>query len=147
MKNKYETKQENNNLNNNPNDNSIVNNTSEEDEDIQNIYGSYSFSKNHINEYNNGLKLSVKITLNEDNTATYEASTGYDVEKTKGSYLIENKKITYNKEYYNYDAKNGQINDAKYDDLNTKTLTFTIIDNNTIKQDSNYHNQEVILKK
>ena len=106
----------------------------------QDLYGTYSWAKEYTNEYGNKLNLKINLVLNPDGTATYEASSGYEAESTRGSYIYENNEIVYTREYYNYE--NGS-ND-KYDDELSKKETFKVIDKNTLQ---NTYNQVTELKK
>lgn len=99
---------------------------------IEDLYGTYSWNKTYTNEYNNTLNLKVKLILNADGSATYEAGDGYSYESTKGTFVYENNKIIYTKEYYNYNGTNGQENDSKYTDGNN-TETFIVINENTLQ--------------
>ncbi len=119
---------------------------------IGDLYGTYNWSKNidSIVAGSNGpetitTKLNIELTLNQDGTATYSASNGQESEKTKGSFKYEDNKIIYTREYYNYQGTNGTNVDEPYNDENSKTEVFTVIDKNTLQ--NTYYDQLTELKK
>lgn len=105
------------------------------------LYGTYTWSKKYTNEYGNEINLNVKLVLNSDGTATYNASNGYDAEATKGTYKYENKQIIYTREYYNYDNQENTV----YNDNNNRIETFNVIDKNTLQ--NTYNDQQTNLTK
>lgn len=111
---------------------------------IIDLYGTYSWEKTYVNENNNTVNLKVKLVLNDDGSATYDESDGYSYEATKGTFIYENNKIIYTKEYFNYNGTNGQDTDLKYTDENN-TEVFMILDKNTLQ--SVYRDQTTSLKK
>ncbi len=108
---------------------------------LKDLYGTYNWEKDYKNESGNKLKLKVQLVLKPDGSATYNASSGYEAEMTKGSYVYKDGKIIYTREYYNYD--NGS-NDP-YTDNDNKTITFKVIDKDTLQ--SEYYDQTTELKK
>jgi len=111
---------------------------------IVDLYGTYNWEKTYVNEYNNTMNLKVKLVLNADGSATYDESDGYSYEATKGTFVYENNKIIYTKEYFNYNGANGQNTDSKYTDENN-IEEFMILDKNTLQ--NVYHDQTTSLKK
>jgi len=107
---------------------------------LKDLYGTYKWWKSYTNEYGSKINLQVQLVLNPDGSATYDAGSGYEVEQTKGSYIFKDGKIIYTREYYNQD--NG-INDSYTNP--DKTVTFTVIDKNTLQ--SIYYDQTTSLKK
>lgn len=107
---------------------------------VSDLYGSYSWEKPYTNDLGNQLKYTVNLVLNSDGTATYLAGNGLDAEQTRGTYIYNDGKVIYTREYYNYE--NGQ-NDV-YTDTN-KTETFIVINKNTLQ--NTYYNQTTTLKK
>lgn len=85
----------------------------------------------------------VGLTLNSDNTATYEDSCDLDGEMTGGVFKRSGNTITYTKLYDNY----GDTNNGPYEGDEPKVITFTIIDKNTIKQETESCGHGAILKR
>lgn len=112
---------------------------------IADLYGTYSWEKNYINENGVQMNLKIKLVLNSDGTATYDASSGMETEKTKGLFVYENGKVTYTREYYNYNETNSTTTNEAYTDQNNKTETFTVIDKDTLE--NTYYDQPTTLKK
>ena len=126
----------------NVNSNNNIKETENEEYSIDNFVGIYSWSKKYTNEYGNELNLNITLKLNSDGTAEYKAGSGYAYESTIGTYkLVDNEKIVYTREYYNYDNQEKTV----YDDLNNKVEEFTIIDASTLQ--NTYYNQKTELKK
>ena len=119
------------------NDNEVSNDDNIVKEDL---YGTYSWNKSYVNEYGNNMNLKVTLVINSDGTATYEESDGYSYESTKGSYVYDDDKIIYTKEYYNYEGQNNDLYNEE-----DKTETFIVVDASTLK--NTYRDQEVSLKK
>lgn len=119
--------------------------TTNDEISIADLYGTYTWEKNYTNESGIQMNLKIKLVLNSDGTATYEASNGMEAEQTKGKFVYENGKITYTREYYNYNGTNGITTNEAYTDENSKTETFTVIDKNTLQ--NTYYNQTTALKK
>jgi len=113
----------------------------QENVSLDTLIGTYTWSKNYTNEYGNNVKLNVTLVLNADGTATYNASDGASYEATKGTYKLENNKIVYTREYYNYPNQEN----SKFDDDNNKTEKFDIIDKNTLQ--NSFNDQVTELKK
>ena len=103
------------------------------------LYGTYTWEKKYINDFGSELNLKIKLVLNSDGTATYNATSGYEEEATKGTFIYENGQIKYTKEYYNYNGTNGQNYDEVYTDNNSKIETFVVIDKDTL-QNTYYNN-------
>ncbi len=120
------TSQKNNNINNNSNTDS---NTIEDSD----IYGTYYTD----------ITNKVGLTLNNDNTATYEDSCSFDGEMTGGTFKRIGNKITYTKQYDNY----GRTNNGPYKGNEPTVITFTIIDKDNIRQDTDSCGQGAILKR
>jgi len=111
--------------------NTTTTNNGEEDNkiDISMLYGTYTWSKSYTNADGKEVNLNIKLVLNSDGTATYNASDGYESEMTKGSFVYQDMKVIYTREYYNYP---GQEN-SKYDEENSKTEIFNVVDKNTLQ--------------
>ncbi len=107
---------------------------------LKDLYGTYKWEKSYTNEYGSKLNLQIQLVLNPDGSATYDAGSGYEAEQTKGSYIFKDGKIIYTREYYNQD--NG-INDSYTNP--DKTVTFTVVDKNTLQ--NIYYDQTTSLKK
>lgn len=130
--NKEEVKEEN---------NSIVEETETSDEiKEEDLSGTYYWEKSYVNEYGNEMNLKVKLVLDSDGSATYDASSGYDYESTEGTFIYNEGKIIYTREYFNYDGGSKE----KYTDSN-KTVSFSVIDQNTLQH--TYHENVTELKK
>lgn len=119
------------------NENQIESNIPSEEE----LYGTYSWEKKFVNEYGNELDLKVVLVLNSDGTAKYRASSGYEAEYTKGTFLCKNGKVEYKREFYDYDNSENK----EFTDENNRIETFVIIDKNTLQ--STYYDQTVTLVK
>lgn len=114
--------------------------TPEEGISVSNMYGTYRWEKKYVNEYGNELNLKVSITLNNDGSAEYQASSGYEYESTKGKFVFENNKIIYTREYYNYETSNNE----PFSGGNTEEV-FNVIDKETLQ--NTYYNNTTELKK
>ena len=112
---------------------------------LESLYGTYTWEKKHITDSGNELDLKIKLVLNSDGSATYNASNGYEEEATKGSFIYENGKVIYTREYYNYSDNNGQDTDEIYSDNNSKTEIFMVIDKDTLQ--NTYYDQNTSLSK
>ncbi len=95
-----------------------------------NIYGTYLYEKEWTGT--SGIKLikKIKLVLKDDNTATFQNSDGMEGELDKGIYSVDGNKITYTKQYYNYDYS---TEDSVYLDKDSVTEVFTIIDDNQLE--------------
>ena len=106
--------------------------------DIKAFYGTYKWHKYYTNEEGIDIRLNVKLVLNEDGTATYDAGDGYSYEATKGTYKLVDGKFVYTREYYNYENQENGV----FDEPN-KTETFEIIDKNTLQNSFNHQTTEL----
>lgn len=118
----------------------------EEELKLSDLYGTYSWQEDYTGVNGNGgninLTRKIKLTLNADGTALYEASTGMDAESTKGIFTFENGNITYTRQYYNYDNSNTEYTGGQ------KTEFFKVVDKNTLTATvSNFNNISVTLTK
>ena len=106
----------------------------------QMLYGTYTWEKAYTTEDGKQLDLKLKLVLNSDGTAIYNASNGYEEEATKGKFVYEDSKIIYTREYYNYNDSN-----EIYNDTNNKIEKFEVIDKDTLK--NVYYGQSTSLTK
>ena len=111
---------------------------------VYDLYGTYLWTKNFKKTVggveNVDVVYKVELTLNSDGTAIYMASDGMSAEQTRGSYKYENGKIIYIREYNNYPS-----DQSVYNDKNSKTEIFDVINTNTLQ--ITYKDQLTELKK
>ncbi|MBR3362851.1 MAG: hypothetical protein IKG40_02880 [Bacilli bacterium] len=115
---------------------------------ITDLYGTYTWTKKYeANVSGPNLEATyttynIKLVLNSDGTATYDASNGLEAEQTKGSFSYENGKIIYTREYYNYDTSGPK---DVYNSGDDKIETFVVVDKDTLQ--NTYYDQITALKK
>ena len=103
------------------------------------LVGTYTWSKSYTNSHGNKINLKITLILNDDGTATYEASDGYANEATKGTYTFEGNKVFYNREYYNYPNQEN----TRFEE-NNKVEVFEVIDKNTLQNTFNDNVTELV---
>lgn len=109
---------------------------------VSDLYGTYNWQENFTTDTGVSLTRRIKLTLNSDGTALYEASDGMSAESTKGKFTFENGYIIYTRQYYNYDNSNTEYTDG------VKTERFKVVDENTLTANvSNFNNVNSTLVK
>ena len=76
---------------------------------VSDLYGIYSWQENFTTDTGVSLTRKIKLTLNSDGTALYEASDGMSAESTKGKFTFENGYITYTSEFNNYPQSKEEL--------------------------------------
>lgn len=129
----------------NEDDNKIFDDLDSEEITVEELVGTYTWEKNYTNTYGNEYKYKITLVLNLDGTATYYASSGYEEEATRGSYVYQDGIIIYTREYYNYSDQNNNQIEVQYPDENNNNEIFIIVDKNTLI--TTYYNQKTLLNK
>ena len=110
---------------------------------VSDLYGTYNWQENFTTDTGVNLTRRIKLTLNSDGTALYEASDGMSAESTKGKFTFENGYITYTSEFNNYPQSKEELSENE-----KRTETFKVIDKKTLTANvSNFNNVNSTLVK